>query len=480
MRKLALLIWLLAAAAASAQTWGHAHGGADGAGFADVATHAVTVDTPRAAVSGLGAFAPGVGPVVDAGGVAYLGTIDGQLIAVKADGTRARTAQLPPGRRILTSPLVGADGSIYVAASMGGRPAANDHRATRAWLYRFSPQLAQIWERPLPVNVHETGTAVALTSLPTPGATDLVLVAAAEGFSAGGFSVKLDGYSAAGLLLFSQTVGGMPNQAVTSETGWRWLSCLAALWNACLGSFPVVEGRPPSASLPNGVNAAPIGVAIAADRTIVVTDGYDGVRGYRFSPANGLTKVFEKIDARPVTSAPAVLSSTRSIYAVQERANGGDPQPARIAFSGPSGEHVADIYQSGDPQNVANSFPVEAPATRLASGRVATIDYNGQITVIDNVVPVAHIDAQAQSIAGISASRTVLYVSTANSLLSFDASSLQQLGLFPWSGGGESAPAIGADGTLYALAGDSLTIFKVGAPRRAPGPPIHVQIQRPH
>jgi outer membrane protein assembly factor BamB len=478
MRNLALLFWLLAAAPAAAQTWGHAHGGADGAGFADVATRVITSDSPKTSVSGLGAFAPGAGPVIDAGGVAYLGTIDGQLIAVKADGTRAGTAQLPPGRRILTSPVIGADGSIYVAASMGGRLPANDHRATRAWLYRFSPQLAQIWERPLPIIVHESGVAVALNTLSS-GTSDLVMIAAAEGFSAGGYSVKLDGFSAAGLLLFSQTVGGMPNPTVTSEGDWTWLNCVAFRVNTCFGTVAVATGRPPGERLPLSAHDSSIGLAIAADRTIVVTDGHNGVRGYSFSPAHGLSKAFEKIDARQVTSAPAILTSRRSVYAVQGSANSGDPRPARIAFSGPSSEHVADIFQSDDPQNLSTSYPVEAPAAQLASGRVVTVDDNGFMTVIDNVTPVAHIDVQAQTIAGASASRTVIYVSTVTSLLSFDASNFKQLGLYPWSGGGESSPAIGGDGTVYALAGDTLTIFKVGAPRRAPASPTHVQIQRP-
>ena len=439
-------LFLFACVPALAQTWTRAHGGPDNAGFANVVTDPITVDSPRVAVSGLGPFAAGAGPVVDKNGTAYLGSISGQLIAIGPDGTRLQTAQLPPDRRIFTSPIIARDGSIYVAGSVSIDPSDHDHRQIRAWLYRFSPQLDQLWERPLPVRGQETGTAVALNATGE-GAAEIIAVAAVEKSP---YTVNLAGFSPDGALLFSQDVGA---ENGLHSGDWSWLKILC--WpfaNACRGDDPVILGHSPPDALPQGIDSLRVGIAVAPGDVFVVTDGVNGIRGYHFAPG-GLTKVFEKIDGRILTSSAAVLPNNRSVYGV----TGG-----RIAFSGPSNEHVADINQG--------SYPIEAIPARLADGRIVSADRFGSIEVINNVVPVANIETGGDTIAGVSASRHVFYLSTASRLLSFDADTLAIVSTFPLTDGGQSSPAIGSNGKIYVLAGDTLTIFTVGKAR----PPIHI------
>jgi hypothetical protein len=454
MKRLTFML-LLVCAPASAQTWTRAHGGADNAGFAEVITGPITVESPRVTVSGLGIFAAEAGPVVDKNGIAYLGAFNGQLIAIGPDGTRLRTAQLPPDRRIFTSPIIASDGSIYVAASVGVDPSGHDHRQIRAWLYRFSPQLEQLWERPMPVLYQDTGTAVALNATGE-GATEIIAVAAVDTLRA--YTVNLAGFTPDGALLFNQDVGAA--NGLHAGDFWGWLKILC--WpfaNACRGDDPVGTSHSPADSLPSGIHGLPVGIAVAPGDVFVVTDGVNGIRGYHFSPG-GLTKVFEKIDARTLTSSAAVLPNHRSVYGVTE---------GRIAFSGPSNEHVADINQ--DPGSQGDlSWPVEAIPARLADGRIVTVNRFGSIEVINNVVPVANFDSGADTIAGVSASRHVFYLSTASRLLSFDAGSLGLISTFPLANGGQSSPAISNNGKVYVLAGDTLTIFTVGKFL----PPIHV------
>jgi hypothetical protein len=356
MKRLTFML-LLACAPASAQTWTRAHGGPDNAGFADVITAPITIDSPRVTVHGLGIFGPGVGPVVDKNGIAYLGALNGQVIAIGPDGTRLRTVQLPPDRRIFTSPLIASDGSIYVAASVGIDPSERDHRQIRAWLYRFSPQLDQLWERPLPIHGQETGNAVALNATGD-GTAEIIAVAAVEKLA--GYRVILVGFSPDGTLLFNQDVGAS-NELHAGDLSWLKILCWPFA-NACSGDDPVQIGHSPPDSLPSGIHSFPVGIAVSPGDVFVVTDGMNGVRGYHFSPG-GLTKVFEKIDARTLTSSAAVLPSLRSVYGVTD---------GRIAFSGPSNEHVADINQDPGSQGGFH-WPVEALPARLADGRIVTV-----------------------------------------------------------------------------------------------------------
>jgi hypothetical protein len=85
------------------------------------------------------------------------------------------------------------------------------------------------------------------------------------------------------------------------------------------------------------------------------------------------------------------------------------------------------------------------------------------MTIIENVTPIRRNKLRAQTIAAASASRNYFYVSTANEIVTFNAETLDEVARFPWEGGGLSSPAIGADGRVYALAGDSLYIFKRSA-----------------
>jgi outer membrane protein assembly factor BamB len=444
---------LLACAPALAQTWTRAHGGPDNAGFANVVTDPITVDSPRVAVPALGIFAAGAGPVVDKNGTAYLGAINGQLIAIGADGTRLRTAQLPPDRRIFTSPIIASDGSIYVAASISIDPTDHDHRQVRAWLYRFSPQLDQLWERPLPVRGQETGTAVALNATGE-GTAEIIAVAAVVKSP---YTVNIAGFTPDGALLFSQDVGAA-NGLHSGNLSWLKILCWPFA-NACRGDDPVLVGHSPPDALPSGIHSLPVGIAVSPGDVFVVTDGVNGIRGYHFSPG-GLTKVFEKIDARTLTSSAAVLPNHRSVYGVTD---------GRIAFSGPSNEHVADINQEPGPQGDLH-HPIEAIPARLADGRIVSVNRFGSIEVINNVVPVGNLEASADTIAGVSASKHVFYLSTASRLLSFDADTLALLSTFPLTDGGQSSPAIGSNGRVYVLAGDTLTIFTVGKAR----PPTHI------
>lgn len=135
--------------------WEHPHGDSANNSFADVMT--APAGSGSLSVPGLGTFASGSGPVIAPDGTVYLGTSEGRLIALRADGSELWARELPALQGIVSSPAVGGDGSIYVVAmSMPVR----DHRegsivtVYQARLYKFAPSGDRIWDISFPEERH--------------------------------------------------------------------------------------------------------------------------------------------------------------------------------------------------------------------------------------------------------------------------------------------------------------------------------------
>lgn len=437
---------------AAGQTWTRAHGGADGAGFADVSTAPAMQANAMAAV---GPLAPGVGPVIGPNGDAYLGTTDGRLLAIMENGTKRWGRPLLAGTKVFASPLVGSDGSIYVASSMElGAPDAHDRRTVRSWLYKFDAGGNQRWVRPLPVVGKTSGAVLALNATGT-GAGETIFVAAMDVTAIKVITTSLTGFRQNGTQLFAQSAGGSSDGPPMDNVHESTLHCIFDM--ACW--FGMKEFRPetlpdsapdttlpPDRALTKDAHTTPVGIAVAPDGSIMIADGYRATRGYR-QTGTSLTPIFEKKDERYLSSSLAALPNLSSMYAVY---------PGRIAFGGPSTEKVADLWQSTDHHEI----PVEASPTRLADGRVVTIDRDGRLTIVDDVTPTTAVKLNSQTMTAASASRTLFYVSTVNELTTFDSATVSPVAHFAWTGGGQSSPAIGKDGAVYATAGDTLFIFK--------------------
>src|SRR5262249_41431047 len=93
-----------------------AYGGPSNDGFTDVVT--APAATPLMTINNIGTFAPGVAPVFG-NGLLYIGNEQGTLFAFRPDGTEVWRSRLPGERVIKASPVVGADGSIYVVGVTG-------------------------------------------------------------------------------------------------------------------------------------------------------------------------------------------------------------------------------------------------------------------------------------------------------------------------------------------------------------------------
>jgi hypothetical protein len=170
------------------------------------------------------------------------------------------------------------------------------------------------------------------------------------------------------------------------------------------------------------------------------------IRGYTHAPgSNKLEKRFEKHDGKVVTSASAAMPDGRLIYGLGE---------GRIGQVGSDGAKINDV-DFGDFERQR----IETPPARLRSGRLVMMGRHGKVWLTDGGKPIRTMQLSGQSIAAISASRNYFYASTADALVTFDAETWNEVGRFPWTGGGLSSPAIGNNGLVYALAGSFLYIF---------------------
>jgi hypothetical protein len=134
--------------------WETAHANSANTGFARVDTAPAV--TPKRIVQ-VGQVAPGANPVIAPDGTVYIGTMQGDLHALHADGTPYWKRQLNPEHgSIFAAPAVGADGSVYVISTKIVK--FNDHQGneTHSWvrsdsfLHKFTPGGGWLYYQPFP------------------------------------------------------------------------------------------------------------------------------------------------------------------------------------------------------------------------------------------------------------------------------------------------------------------------------------------
>jgi hypothetical protein len=119
-----------------------------------------------------------------------------------------------------------------------------------------------------------------------------------------------------------------------------------------------------------------------------------------------------------------------------------------IRFAGPNMNTVP---------TVKGTYTITAP-TILRDGRIVVMATDGSITVLNGEQVVTRIPIEF-SVASAAASHTHFFVSTWHHFITFDATTLQEVGRFDWPDGGLSSPAIGPQGNVYVIASNQLYVF---------------------
>jgi len=458
----AVALALAPAPAVAATPWSHMHGDAANTGFVDILTAPATVALRK--VTGIGNYAPGAGPVVAANGAVYLGNTQGELRAFTAGGivTWTRTT---PGRRIVASPVVGADGSIYVV----GTSTARDHRGgqdfTRydAALFRFARNGTPAWVASLPEGGGGTGTTSAAPNIWRSGTTEVIMIPALYRRSST-YELHVVAMSTAGGVMFDQKVTEWRVREVTGTTDWG--DALCKIYPFC---FDKMFGIKPTVLIPSGdklerdVEPPMPSVGIfgsgAGNPVVVVADNYQFIVGFTFSPAEGFQELFRKHLTNDwiSMSAPVLVDGHSAI-----RGNGGSQ--AWVLFGGPHPVNWTEV-----------SLPLSGSTPTLTfDGRIVLVNRDRRLTVIGTTPTrsvLNTVSLPGESIAPAAASCSHVFVSTANTLVTLDAKAGAVVTQFDWTGGGLSSPAIGIGGRLYAVAGNALFVFPPPPPPPAPPRP---------
>lgn len=440
--------------------WERFHGDAANRGFADVATKPAAGGS--LSVPGLGTFALGAGSVIAPDGSVYLGTQEGKLIALHADGKPFWSREVDQGESIVASPAIGADGSVYVIGAKSKTTKIGAIKKTKiaSTLYAFNATGALLARTPFPTRTGLRGATTAPPNIVSVGGKEIILTPAIyRNRNISGVEMRLIGFSPNGGVVLDQLVAGQPGTATGGATAdgkgisasdalcliplGGYVYCMICGFGQCDYNPPRDPGAPPP--MP-GVGVFTFAGGGAPH--VIVSDQRHFIRGFTATSAAGLTKTFQvRDDGRSFVSAPMVLPDGHTLVST----GGGE-----IVFAGPNANKLPPVRSPGI---------VYGPATLTVNGFAVVVGASG-LAVLNNgkVVSQASLPPSYTSAA---ASRTHVFVSTTDAFITFDADAQLELQRFDWVGGGKSPAAIGPDGRVYAIASDILFIFP---------PPLKVSI----
>jgi hypothetical protein len=425
--------------------WEQPHGDPTNSGFAIVQTRQAT--SGSVSIPNIGSFAPGAGPVVAKDGTVYIGNEQGKLMAFRADGAPYWSRDIARGQSIVASPMIDSEGNVYVI----GVRTVRDHTVTPtvtrrdSTLHKFTAGGGWLYQVPFP----QQGNGGAATAAPNlwrhNGAEAIMIPISYANPLTGGFETRLLAFSTGGQVLADARVG----VEVPTVTGgsdyptWQVYLCLVPPFLGCLApaGFSLGLGGPIAQPTPT---AAVFTFAGGGTPFIMAADGFENIAGFTFDAGSAtLTERFRVTEDNPkvhaFTSTPMVLPDGHTLVTV----------PGGLRFVGPNMNQVATVKD-------ARSF---GPPTRLASGKVVVVSGPDAVILTSDGKVERRIALGSSSVASAAASSNQFFVSTADALLSFDTSTLEQVGRFDWVGGGLNPPAIGPKGHVYAIASNILFVF---------------------
>lgn len=452
----AAILLPLTAMPASAASWDRAHADGVNDGFIDVAT--APAGAGSLSIPQIGTFAPGAGPVTGADGTVYIGNEQGTLFAFHADGSPAWHRDLPTGQAIKASPVVAADGSIFVVSVARVGSLTTDHRTnpptvvdTRRYestLHHFIPGGGYLGPTPFPEQYGtfpgftSRGVAAAPPNIVKSGDIEALVVPVVYN-APGGHEVRL--------LAFATSSGAVLDDVRVTYVA----DTITGEFDAC--DIPIVACFHPGIATPPPEDALPANATIpfpgaatyqnpqGGHPWVLVSDRNHDLVGFTFSPDGELTERFRAHDdAHVLASPPVVLPDGHTAVGTED---------GEIIFAGPNGIALSPV---------TGLRPIYAAPTRTADGRVIAVERGetgGGFAELrgDQVL---HLNAlPGQSIASAAASRTHVYIATASAFYSYDAATMGQVMEFPWHGGGLWPPVIGPQGHVYAMASNILFVF---------------------
>jgi len=439
---------------APAAAWERPHSDGANSGFADVTTKAAA--SGSVSIPNIGSFAPGVGPVVAPDGTVYIGNDQGKLWAFHADGSPYWSRDIGEGQSIVASPAVGSDGMVYVIGVKQNAGAAAG--LIESTLNRFTSSGGWLGQVPFPDH-GGTGAAVGAPNIWKSGGSEIVMATAAYKHGAGaGHDVRLIAFSTSGEVLADTKVTTF---VPTAGGGWgvsAWKTEVCALttivgYLACTQPGFTASNVAPIVSPPPDVGI--FTYQGGGTPFVLVSDHIQDLVGYTFSGGAFVETFRLHTKDYLLRSAPMTVPSGHTLIGVEKLArdvDGVESPSGRggVIFAGPDMNKVSPV---------TGLQMIYATPTRMADGRVILIGARGEMTVLQGNQIASQTTLPGGSVVPAAASRTHVFVSSADAFTTFDANTLQQVAKVDWVGGGVSPPAIGPKGHVYAIASNILFVF---------------------
>jgi outer membrane protein assembly factor BamB len=430
-----------------------------GTGFMNVVTQPAGAHSTS--VPGLGTFA--AGPTIGSDGTVYLGSLEGKVIALHADGTSYWNRELPPAssEHIVTPIALDADQSAYVVG-VHSDVAVADHRAAagssrvvtyRATLYKFTAGGGAPVGNSTPIPDLRPGAAPGEFGPSFVGEpaiwqfdADRAVIVPVGYPTLSGAELHMLAFSPEGGVMADVTVGRWSSGDATGE-GDLW-EYFAGFEPAPISLTPTVLTTPiPGPSIfTNPLGGTPfITIADPLQRDIV---SYTFCVGAACSPAPGFTeRVRIGSGGRTLLSGAVTLSDQHSVVGTDDG----------IVFGGPSAASADALTGLGR---------IAVTPTQGFGYRLVLLNNDGVVAVMKDHTIVSRISISGFPAARAAASRTNVFVATDDGLHTLDALAQTEVLNFPWNGVWVLPPAIGPDGRVYAMTSNTLFIFPPPPGRR--------------
>jgi hypothetical protein len=399
--------------------------------------------------------------VIAPDGTVYVGTIEGKLIALHADGSPFWSRDVSPRHSIVTSPAIASDGSIFVIGAKKVRKHGADvpeDMTVVATLHRFNNTGALLSQIAIPQHNEFGPAAYGSPNIWRSGSAEAIMVPAYHSHPIG-LTTRLTAFSLTGQVLDDKVVGSTAPDTIHGSS--PDYSCLIPVygWGKCFKE--AFEYNPPRSAfflvdIPPVPNVGIFTFAGGGAPFILVSDHYRDLVGYTFS-GQRFTETFRVHENDFFMRTPPMILPDGHTLVGQEK----PVADGRIIFAGPNGNKIAPV---------ALDLTVQAAPTRMADGRVALVNGHGKVVILKNGKQSSSMDGAGRSIASAAASRTHLFVSGEDGFVTFDANSLAQVSRFDWVGGGMNPPVIGPKGHVYAIASNILFVFP---PKFGVGTTVH-------
>lgn len=450
--------------------WTTAHGGSDNTGFAKVVTAPAVA---ASAIVDVGPLAPGANPVTGPDGTVYIGNLNGELIALRPDGSlhwkrKLESTQGGMFGGIHASPVVSEDGSVFVVSGYGVR----DHRAGAAqhygafsFLHKFTPGGGWLGSAQFPQHNRISGATKAPPNIWRHNGAEAIIIPVQFGQNSEfthmvAFSTNLSVLADLPISPGVDITGGGPEWL---ETGAEIAYCFLP----GTGTFEVlrwaITGHSYCTDDVLGFSTSPLvpanNVALYSylgDRTgVAIRQRYANESPHIFvSDGPHITDEL----TFDINTGFKVINGTRN----NERVN--LSPPVALPWGIVIGKHTPHEIRGGISFEPEQRYlwldgDIIAAPTITPNGRIATVDRNGWLsTVIQGSLELQQWN-NGPSIASAASSCTHLFVAVENELVTYDLSTLQPVNRLPWADGGKHSTIIGPAGHVYATSEGGIYVF---------------------